>query len=255
MAKTGLGRWHNVPVPGQRGFRPTRDHYDLTGEVPPRHLQCEMHDCQDLAYQDPFIRASYAVKLCEYHTRLCHRMGAPYPCDIPWPEFYRVRDAVKLQLNKVNDAPVLARAVHAVQTLPGKCYARAAELESADKRVPAYLAYGLSLRHRVEPRRFIDHHIAFGILLERGVWTPQPGYTRHADKAWLRCVHRALSNGNKAERADIGPYQASLLRRWIATDLQLITGRTDYALREAEFDGLPVLPKARAIGWYQDSLT
>jgi hypothetical protein len=182
-------------------------------------------------------------------------MGAPYPCDVPWPEFYRVRNIVRKQLNRVKDAPVVTRAVHAVQNLPGKCYARAAELEAAEKSVPGYLAYGLSLRHRVEPRNFIDHHISFCILLERGLWTPQPGYTRHADKTWLRCIHRSLSWGKKAERAEIGPYHASLLRKMIAPDLQVIAGRTDYALREAEIDGRDLLPKSHAVGWFQDSLT
>lgn len=254
MAKTGLGRWHNVPKQGQRGFRPTRDYYDITGEVPERHLQCELPGCQDLAVQDPLYRANYAIKLCEYHTRLCHRMGAPFPCDIPWAEFYRIRDAVSKQLNKVKDAPVVSRAVHAVQMLPGKCYARATELEDAEMHVPAYLAYGLSLGQRVEPRRFIDHHVTFGVLLERGIWQPQPGYPRHADKAWLRCAHRALSWGKKAERADIGPYQASLLRKMIAPDLQVLTGRTDYALREAALSGSEVLTRRHALGWFQDSL-
>lgn len=251
MAQTGLGRWHNVPRRGQRGFRPTRDHYDMTGVVPPRHLQCELSDCQDLAYQDPIYRASYAIRLCEYHTRLCQRMGAPYPCDIQWPEFYRIRDAVRKQLNKVQDSQIVARASDAVQRLPGRCYARATELEAAGKQVPAYLSYGLSLGHRAEPRRIIEHHVAFGILLDRGMWQPQPGYTRHSDKAWLRCVHRALAKGKKAERADIGPYQASLLRRMIAPDLRILTGRTDYALRDAADQGLDVLPRAQAIGWFQ----
>lgn len=255
MAHTGLGRWHNVPRPGQRGFRPTQDHYDLTGEVPPRDQQCEMPGCQDLAHQDPLYRASYALKLCEYHTRLCTRMGAPYPCDIPWPEFYRIRDSVTKQLNKVQDAPVVSRAVDAVQRLPGICYTRAAELQDADKHVPAYLSYGLSLAHRADPRRFISHHIAFSILLERGIWQPQPGYTRHTDKAWLRCVHRACMKGKKGDRAELGPYQASLLRKMIAPDLSMLTGRTDYALREAEFSGSAVLSRQQAVGWFQDSLT
>jgi hypothetical protein len=213
-----------------------------------------MPDCQDTALQDPQFRATYAIKLCEYHTRLCQRMGAPQPCDIPWPEFYRLRDAIKKQFNKVQDAPVVNRAVDAVLRLPGKCYSRAIELEEAGKNVLVYLAYGLSLGRRAEPLRLLHHHIAFGILLERGVWKPQPGYTRHADKAWLRCVHRSLSKGKKGERADFGPYQASLLRRMIAPDLQVLTGRTDYALREAEMHGKDVLPKPQALGWFQDSL-
>lgn len=75
MAKTGMPRWHNVPKRGQCGFRPTRDHYDITGEVPERRLQCELPDCQDLALQGAGFRANYALKLCEYHTRLCDRMG------------------------------------------------------------------------------------------------------------------------------------------------------------------------------------
>ncbi|MAQ44707.1 MAG: hypothetical protein CL812_02430 [Confluentimicrobium sp.] len=254
MAKTGRGRGHNVPKPGQRGFRPTEDHYDIYGTVPPRHLQCELVGCNDIALQDPFVRASYGVKLCEYHTRLCQRMGAPYPCDIPWAEAYRIRDGVRLQLNKVKAAPVVSQAVRTVQTLPGRCYAKATELEEAGKQVPAYLAYGLSLRHRAEPRRFIDHHITFGILLERGLWAPQTGYPRHADKAWLRCVHRSLSWGKKAERAEMGPYQASLLRKMIAPQLAVITGRTDYALREAEAKREAVLPKRHALGWFQESL-
>ena len=254
MAHTGLGRWHNVPRQGQRGFRPTRDYYDMTGEVPPRHQQCEMPDCQDLAYRDPLYRASYSVKLCEYHTRLCTRMGAPYPCDIPWAEFYSIRDAVSKQLNKVKDTLVVVRAVDAVQRLPGRCHARAAELQDAGKHIPAYLSYGAGLSQRADPLRLIGHHVAFGILLERGIWKPRPGYTRHADKAWLRCVHRALARGKKAERADIGPYQASLLRRMIAPDLRVLTGRTDYALREAALISSDVLPRREALGWFQPSL-
>lgn len=255
MAKTGKGRGHNAPKRGQRGFRPTEDHSDIHGTAPAKYLQCELEGCHDIALQDPFVRASYGVKLCEYHTRLCQRMGAPYPCDIPWTEFYRIRDAVRLQLNKVNTTSVVSQAVHAVQTLPGRCYAKAAELEEAGKQVPAYLAYGLSLRHRAETRRFIDHHVTFGILIERGIWTPKPGYLRHADKAWLRCVHRSLSWGKKAERAEMGPYQASLLRKMIAPDLQVISGRSDYALREAETAGEEVLPKRHALGWFHESLT
>lgn len=254
MAKTGLGRWHNVPKPGQRGFRPTRDHYDVTGEVPPRHLQCELEGCHDIALQDPEFRASRPIKLCEYHARLGDRMGAPYPCDIPWEDFYRIRDAVRKQLNKVKASPVVTRAVYAVEKLPSKCYARATELEDASKQVPAYLAYGLSLRHRVEPRRFIDHHVTFSILIERELWKPQSGYPRHADKAWLRCVHRSLSWGKKAKRAEIGPYQAGLLRKMIAPDLQVIVGRTDYALREADLDGRELLTKSQAAAWFQDCL-
>ncbi|WP_333814842.1 hypothetical protein [Tabrizicola sp.] len=254
MAKTGLPRWHNVPKRGQHGFRPTRDHYDITGEVPERRLQCELRDCQDIALQGPGFRANYALKLCEYHTRLCDRMGSPHPCDIPWDEFYRLRDAVRKQLNKVKDTPVVARALHAAQNLPGKCYVRATELEDADRHVPAYLAYGLSLSHRVEPIRFITHHATFGILMERDIWTPQPGYPRHADKAWLRCVHRALSWGKKAERVDLGPYQASLLRKMIAPDLRVLEGRTDFALREAELTGNEVLSRGQALGWFQDNL-
>lgn len=255
MAKTGLGRWHNVPKPGQRGFRPTRDVFDLTGKAPPRYLQCELDGCHDLALQDTKFRANYPVKLCEYHTRLCDRMGAPYQCDIPWEDFYRIRDTVKKQLNKVKATPVVSKAVHAAENLPGKCYARAIELEERGKQPPAYIRYGLSLRNRVEPRRFIDHHVTFQILLERGLWKPQPGFPRHVDKAWLRCVHRALSRGEKAERANIGPYQASLLRRMIAPDLQRISGRTDYALREAEQAGQDVLERRKALGWFQESLT
>lgn len=255
MANTGLGRWHNAPRQGQRGFRPTRDHYDMTGEVPPRHQQCEMPDCQDLAVEDPLYRASYRIKLCEYHTRLCTRMGAPYQCDIPWSEFYSIRDAVTKQLNKVKDTPVLVRAVDAVQRLPGRCHARATELQDADKHIPAYLLYGAGLGQRADPLRFISHHVAFGILLERGLWQPRPGYTRHTDKAWLRCVHRALTRGKKAERANIGPYQASLFRKMVAPDLCTLTGRTDYALREAELISSGVLPRREALGWFQDTLT
>jgi len=254
MAKIGLGRGHNAPRPGQRGFRPTQDHYDITGQVPERHLQCELPGCHDLAWQDPLVRASYAVKLCEYHTRLCHRMGAPYPCDIPWAEFYPIRDAVRRQIGKVKDSPVVYCALHAVTQLPGKCYAKAVELEEKGKAVPVHLAYGLSLSHRVQPIRFLAHHIAFCILLERNQWTPQPGFPRHADKAWLRCVHRSLDWGKKAERAEMGPYQASLLRKLIAPDLRVCTGRTDYALREAEANGGRVLPKRDALGWFQDRI-
>lgn len=255
MANTGLGRGHNAPRKGQHGFAPTRDHYDLTGEVPPRHLQCGMPDCQDLAWQDPLYRASYGIKLCEYHTKLCTRMGAPHQDDIPWFEFYRIRDAAAKQLTKVKDTPVLVRALDAVQRLPGKCYARAVELEEAGKPVPAYISYGMSLSQRVYAPRFIWHHVAFGILIERGLWKPQSGYPRHTDKAWLRCVHRALTKAQKAERADLGPYQASLFRKLIAPDLQVITGRTDYALREAELGGNAVLPRRDALGWFQNSLT
>lgn len=255
MAKTGKGRGFNAPRPGQRGFRPTEDHYDIHGTAPANHLQCELDCCHDIALQDTFVRASYGIKLCEYHTRLCQRMGAPYPCDIPWAEFYALRNAVRKQLNRVKDTPVVHRAVAAMQNLPGKCYAKAAEMQEDGKQVPAYLRYGLSLRHRVEPRRFIDHHIAFSILLERGIWKPQPGYPRHTDKAWLRCTHRSLSWGKKAERAEMGPYQASLLRKMIAPDLQVISGRTDYALREAETAGEQVLPKRHALGWFQERLT
>lgn len=81
---------------------------------------------------------------------------------------------VAKQLNKVNGAPVLIRAVDAVQRLPERCYARAAELQDADKHVPAYLSYSLSLGQRADPRRFIDHHVTFGILLDRGIAKPQP---------------------------------------------------------------------------------
>lgn len=255
MAYTGLGRWHNVPRPGQRGFRPTQDHYDLTGEVPPRDQQCEMQGCQDLAQQYPLYRANYGLKLCEYHTRLCTRMGAPYQDDIPWNDFYRIRDAAAKQFTKVRNTPIAVRALDAVERLPGRCYSRAAELEDAGKGVPAYLSYGLSLGQRLYPPRFIWHHVAFGILLERGIWKPQPGFPRHTDKAWLRCVHRALTKGKKGERADLGPYQASLLRKIIAPDLNVIIGRTDYALRDAEFMGRTVLPRQQALGWFQDSLT
>lgn len=255
MANTGLGRWQNLPKPGQRGFRPTRDYYDVTGRVPPRHLRCEIDGCHDLAHQDPFIRSYYPIKMCTYHLRLCDRMGAPIQCDIPWEEFYRIRDRVHKQLNKVKASPVVTSAVQAVEKLPGKCYAVAIEREDAGKEPPAYIRYGVDLRHRVRPRRFIDHHVTFGILLERGLWKPQPGFPRHADKAWLRCVHRAISRGKKAERANIGPYQASLLRAMIAPDLQRVTGRTDYALREAEAHGKDVLTRSKALGWFQDSLT
>jgi hypothetical protein len=254
MAKTGLGRWHNAPKKGQRGFRPTQDHYDIHGTAPPRHLQCELQGCHDLALQEPGFRANYGVKLCEYHTRLCQRMGAPYPCDIPWDAFYPLRDAVRLQLGKVKDTPIFDRALSAVENLPGKCYAKAIEMEEDGKQIAPYLSYGLSLRHRVQPIRFIAHHVTFGILLERGLWTPQPGFPRHADKAWLRCVHRALTRGKKAERVEIGPHQASLLRKMIAADLQVCTGRTDYALRDAEANGDRVLPKRQALGWFQDRL-
>jgi len=254
MAKTGLGRWHNVPKKGQRGFRPTQDHNDIHGTAPPRHLQCQMPGCHDIALQDTGYRATYAISLCEYHTRQCERMGAPYPCDIPWDEFYPIRDAVRLQLGKVKDTPIFDRALTAVENLPGKCYAKALELEEKGRAVPVHLAYGLSLSRRVQPIRFLSHHVTFGILMERGLWAPQSGFPRHADKAWLRCVHRALSRGKKAERVEMGPFQASLLRKLIAPDLQVITGRTDYALREAETNGDRVLPKRQALGWFQDRL-
>lgn len=254
MANTGLGRWHNVPRPGQRGFRPTRDHYDLTGQVLPRYQQCELSDCQDLAITDPVFRASYSLKLCEYHTRLCTRIGAPYPCDIPWAEFYSIRDAVLKQLNKVKDTPVLVQAVDAVERFHQRCQAGLTELQDADRHVPAHLSYGASLSQRADPLRLIGHHVAFGVMLERGIWQPRPGYTRHTDKAWLRCIHRALSRGKKAERAGLGPYRAGLLRKMIAPDLRILTGRTDYALREAELIGRDVLPRRDALGWFQDTL-
>lgn len=255
MSDTGRGDNRNIPRKGQRGFRPRDDYYDRTGVAPPRHLQCEVPGCYDLAWQNPMIRVSYPIKLCEYHTRQCHRIGAPQTCDIPWTEFYRIRDAVRKQLNKVRDTPVVIRAVHAAMKLPGKCHAKATEIEDAGKQVPVHLAYGISLRHRVEPRRFIDHHIAFHILMERNLWTPQTGFPRHTDKSWLRCVHRSLTRGQKEERAEMGPYQASLLRKMIATDLQIVSGRTDYALREAEMKDKEVLPKRDALGWFQDRLT
>lgn len=255
MAHIEQGRWYNVPRQGQRGFLPTRDHYDLTGQVPPRYLQCEMPNCQDLAHPDPQYRAANTLSMCNYHARLCQRMGAPFPDDIPWADFYRIRDAAAKQLTKVNTTPVMVRALDAVERLPGRCYARAVELEEAGKPVPAYISYGMSLGQRVYAPRFIWHHVAFGILIERGLWKPQPGYPRHTDKAWLRCVHRALTKGQKAERADLGPYQASLFRKLIAADLQVVTGRTDYALREAELSGNAVLPRRDALGWFQNSLT
>lgn len=255
MANTGLGRWHNVPTRGQRGFPPHRDHYDITGEVPPRHLQCELPDCQDIANPAPWFRGTFAVKLCEYHTRLCDRTGAPQQCDIPWPEFYRIRDAAKKQISKMKDTLIVQRAFDAVYRLPGKCYSKAFDMEREGKEVHPYLRYGMSLNSRVDPWRFIAHHVAFGVLIDRGIWQPQPGFPRHADKAWLRCVHRSLTRGQKGDRTEIGPYQASLLRSMIAPDLQIITGRTDYCLREADLIGKDVLPARMARGWFQDSLT
>lgn len=255
MASTCQGRWHNAPRRGQRGFGPRRDHYDRTGEVPPRHLQCELPDCQDRALQDPVFRVPYGLKLCEYHARLCSRTGAPYPCDIPWTEFYSIRDAVLKQHNKLKDAPVLACALDAVGRFYRRCSIEAAELQSAGKPVPAHILYGAGLGLRAEPLRFIAHHVAFGIMLERGTWRPRPGYTRHEDKAWLRCVHRGVSRGKKAERSTLGPYRASLLRKVIAPELRVLVGRTDYALREAGSRGLDVLPKRDALGWFQPALT
>lgn len=244
----------NFPVRGQHGFRTTRDYYDHDGAVPPVSLQCEQDGCQHIALQDHYT-AAHSQKLCEYHAMLCKRYGAPFTCDIPWTEFYRLRDAAQKQLNKLIVTPVLARAVDAVQRLPGKCYARAAEIEQRSDSIPGYLEYGMSLRDRADPMRFIAHHVAFGIMQNRAIWKPAPGYPRHADKAWLRCVHRSLPKSQKGTRIGLGPYQAMRLRELIAPDLQIVTGRTDYALREAELIGKDVLPRKEALGWFQDSLT
>ena len=70
---TGVGRSRNAPKTGQRGFAAHRDHYDRTGIVPPRSQQCQLPNCINPAIQDPKYRASYSLKLCEYHTDLVIR--------------------------------------------------------------------------------------------------------------------------------------------------------------------------------------
>ncbi|MEO0563836.1 MAG: hypothetical protein AAF125_17155 [Chloroflexota bacterium] len=109
--------------------------YSAQKRIPPRSQQCQLPNCINPAIQDPKYRASYSLKLCEYHTDLVIRNGAPIQDDIPWQEFYSERDAIRKQLNKVKTSPVVARALNAVESIPKRCHAKAAELEERGRTV------------------------------------------------------------------------------------------------------------------------
>jgi hypothetical protein len=254
MAKTGLGRWHNVPKKGQRGFRPTQDHYDIHGTAPPRHLQCELHGCHDLALQDPglpselrceAVRVSHPALPAHGGTvSLRHPLGRLLPApgcrapatrqgeghaDLrPRPDCRRepprqmLREGLEMEEDGKQVVPRISRTASASGTASSRSGSSRITSPSASSGAgPLDATTGLppARRQGMAPLR-------------------PPGADQGQESG--ACRDRAI--------------QASLLRKMIAADLQVCTGRTDYALREAEANGDRVLPKRQALGWFQDRL-